>query len=83
MLLAHSAIESPERMKGRKLFIAARGDLFADGSPRLVKIREQYERAPGPKELVILEGAAHAQHIFATEQGSRLMDEIRRFLAEP
>lgn len=82
VLLAHSAIEHPERMKGRKLFIAARDDPASDGSPRLVKIREQYERAPEPKELLILEGAAHAQFIFQTEQGERLMREILRFLSE-
>ena len=83
VLLAHSAIEHPERMKGRKLFITARDDPAWDGSPRLVKIREQYERAPGPKELLILEGSAHAQFIFETEQGERLMSEILRFLLEP
>ena len=83
VLLAHSAIKQPERMKGRKLFITSRGDTQADGSPRLVKIREQYERAPDPKELLILDGSAHAQFIFATDQGERLMREILRFLSEP
>ena len=83
VLLAHSAVEHPERIKGRKLFIAARDDPASDGSPRLVKIREQYERAPGPKELLVLEGSAHAQFIFQTEQGERLMREILRFLSEP
>lgn len=82
VLLAHSAIEHPERIKGRKLFITARDDPASDGSPRLVRIREQYERAPEPKELLILEGAAHAQFIFQTEQGERLMREILRFLSE-
>ena len=83
VLLAHSAIEHPERMKGRKLFILARDDPSGDGSPRLVRIRKQYEEAPGPKELVILDGSAHAQFIFQTEQGERLMREILRFLSEP
>ena len=55
----------------------------ADGTPRLLKIREQYERAPPPKELLVLEGSAHAQFIFETEQGERLMREILRFLSEP
>ena len=80
VLLAHSPIEHPERMQGRKLFILARGD--SDGR-RLPGIHEQYERAPEPKELVILEGSAHAQHIFNTDQGERLMHEIQRFLSEP
>ena len=47
------------------------------------EIRDQYERAPDPKQLVILEGSAHAQHIFETDQGERLMREILRFLSEP
>jgi len=83
VLLAHASIEHPERMRGRKLFITARDDPRADGTPRLVRIREQYERAPEPKELVILEGSAHAQFIFQTDQAERLMREILRFLSAP
>jgi dienelactone hydrolase len=83
VLLAPSAIDEPERMKGRKLFITSRDDPQADGSPRLTQIREQYEKAPRPKELLILDGSAHAQFIFQTEQGERLMREILRFLSEP
>jgi pimeloyl-ACP methyl ester carboxylesterase len=82
VLLAHAPIEHPERMKGRKLFITARDDPRADGTPRLVKIREQYESAPQPKELVILDGSAHAQFLFQTDQAERLMREILRFLTE-
>lgn len=80
ILLAHSPIEEPERMQGRKLFILAEDDARGEGVPRLPEIREQHERAPGPKELVLLEGSAHAQHLFATDQGGRLMEEILRFL---
>jgi hypothetical protein len=53
------------------------------GVPRLEMIREQYERAPAPKELIVLEGSAHAQFIFETDHGERLMREILRFLSEP
>lgn len=81
VLIAHSPIERPEDLTGRTLFIAARDDPYADGSPRLHDIRSQFERAPEPKELVVLEGAAHAQHIFDTPQGERLLAEIVRFLA--
>lgn len=83
VLLAHSPIEQPERMQGRKLFITTRGDFSGNGVLRLPGIREQYDRAPEPKELLILKGTAHAQHIFGTEQGERLMHEIQRFLSEP
>jgi len=81
VLLAHVPIEHPERMQGRTLFIVSRDDRLASGTPRLVAIREQYEKAPEPKELIILEGSAHAQFIFDTDQGERLMREILRFLS--
>ena len=83
VLLAASAIDEPERMKGRKLFITTRDDFSGNGVLRLPEIRDQYERAPDPKQLVILEGSAHAQHIFQTDQGERLMREILQFLSEP
>ena len=82
VLLAHSPIDEPELMQGAKLFIVARDDPYFGGTPRLVDIRDQYERAPGPKELVVLEGSAHAQFIFETNQAERLMDEMLRFLSE-
>ena len=83
VLLAHSPIDEPERMQGRKLFITTRDDFSGGGVLRLPGIQEQYERAPGPKEIVVLEGSAHAQHIFKTDQGDRLLREILRFLSAP
>lgn len=83
VLLAHSPIDKPEQMKGRKLFILTRDDFSGSGKLRLPAIREQYEKAPGPKELVLLEGSAHAQFVFETDQGERLMREILRFLSAP
>jgi alpha/beta superfamily hydrolase len=82
VLLAHGEIEQPERMKGRKLFVVTRDDVGSRDIPRLPKIREQYAKAPEPKELLILEGSAHAQFVFETEQGVRLMRQILRFLSE-
>jgi pimeloyl-ACP methyl ester carboxylesterase len=82
VLLAAWTDRPPEKMKGRKLFIVARDDANDDG-PRLPKIRANYEKAVGPKELVILDGSAHAQFLFATNQGERLMREILRFLSQP
>ena len=83
VLLAHSPIETPEQIKGRKLFITGDDDLGPRDEPRLVTIRDQYERAPEPKELVILHSSAHAQFMFETDQGERLMSEILRFLSAP
>ncbi len=83
VLLAHMLIDEPARMKGRKLFIVARNDLGGSGKPRLDGIRAQFERAPDPKEMVILEGSAHAQFLFDSDQAKPLLDEILRFLSEP
>jgi hypothetical protein len=82
VMLASGAYTPLIRMKGRKLFILARNDANTEG-PRLPRIRVQYEKASEPKEMVILEGSAHAQFIFQTSQGERLMSEILRFLSEP
>jgi hypothetical protein len=59
---------------------AARDDSNEDG-PRLHSIQEQYEKAPEPKELIILDGTAYAQAVFQTDQGARVMREILRFLS--
>ena len=82
VLLAAWADGPPEKLKGRKLFIVSRDDTRGDGLVRPAKIREQYQKAPDPKELLVLDGSAHAQHIFATDQGERLMREILRFLSQ-
>jgi pimeloyl-ACP methyl ester carboxylesterase len=74
--------DMPERLKGRKLFIVARDDANDDG-PRLPKIRANYEKAEDPKKLVVLEGSAHAQFLFQTDQAERVMREILKFLSEP
>ena len=83
VLLAASPIENPEVLPGRKLFVVARDDALGAGQLRLPGIREQFERAPEPKQLVVLEGSAHAQHLFATEQGERLIQLIEDFLSAP
>ena len=82
-LLFFIIIVLQSEMKGRKLFITSRNDLGSGNRPRLPTIRAHYERAPESKELIVLEGSAHAQFIFATDQGERLMREILRFLCAP
>lgn len=78
-----TSVDEPERIEGRKLFIICRDDLTYRGVPRLQEIRKQYERSPEPKELIVLEGSAHAQFIFDTDQSERLLREIVRFLSRP
>jgi pimeloyl-ACP methyl ester carboxylesterase len=68
------------KLKSPSLFIVARDDSSEDG-PRLPGIRAQYEKAPEPKQLIVLEGSAHAQFLFQTDQADRVMREILRFLS--
>ncbi len=68
-----------EKLKSPALFIVARDDSSGDGL-RLPGIKEQYKKAPQPKKLVVLEGSAHAQFLFQTDQGERVMGEILAWL---
>ena len=75
VLLAATPINGIEAVKGAKLFVTTEGD-------NLKGITRQYERATGPKKLVVLKGSAHAQHIFKTSQSVPLMDAIIAFLRD-
>lgn len=83
LVLLGAAPNGPaEKLQARTLFIVARDDASSDG-PRLPWIREKYRKAPDPKELITLEGSAHAQYLFQTDQGERVMREILSFLTAP
>jgi pimeloyl-ACP methyl ester carboxylesterase len=80
VFLGSAPNEPADKLKSSSLFIVARDDASDDG-PRLPGILKQYEKAPQPKDLIILEGSAHAQFLFQTDQGERVMREILRFLS--
>jgi pimeloyl-ACP methyl ester carboxylesterase len=80
VLLGAAPNGSAEKLKSPILYMVARDDADEVG-PRLPRIREQYEKSPQPKELIVLEGSAHAQYLFETDQGERVMQEILRFLS--
>jgi pimeloyl-ACP methyl ester carboxylesterase len=80
VFLGSAPNESADKLKSSSLFIVARDDASEDG-PRLPGIRAQYAKAPQPKELIILEGSAHAQFLFQTDQAERVMREILRLLS--
>lgn len=82
ILLASGGGERPELIQVPTLFIIARDDLQLDGTPRLVSIREDYEMVQAPKDLVLMDGSAHAQYLFDTPQGSEVMAAIVAFLSE-
>ena len=81
LVLLGAAPNGPaDKLKSSTLYIVARDDADSDG-PRLPRIRKQYEKSPQPKELIVLDGSAHAQFLFQTDQGERVMREILRFLS--
>jgi hypothetical protein len=83
VLLAHGSSNHPERMKGRKLFIVSRHDTDGSGTLRLTEMREDYKKVSPPKQFLVLEGSAHAQFLFKTDQRDRLMKVILQFLSAP
>lgn len=83
VLLAGGSYTPAEKMKGRKLFIVSRGDIGSGDITAAAEDWWQYEKAADPKELIILEGSAHAQFLFQTDQAERVMREILRFLSAP
>jgi len=77
VLLSPVSIEHPERIRAANiLYIASREEKMAPG------ILDQYKAAPEPKRLVLLDGSAHAQNIFKTDQGPRLTQVILEALEE-
>jgi len=76
MLLAGVAIDHPESMKaGRFLYVASRDE------PMAPSVAKQFERAPEPKRMEWLEGSAHAQHVFKSDQAARLTALVLEFFA--
>ncbi len=60
-----------------KLFVASEGEEVSE------RVRQMAEEAPGNRnEALILPGGAHAQAIFRTEEGDRLMQAILEWLEE-
>jgi pimeloyl-ACP methyl ester carboxylesterase len=72
----------PEQLKGRKLYLVARDDTSGDG-PRLPGIKANYAKAPQPKKLIVVNGSAHAQYLFGTDEGPQVLNEIVKFITQP
>jgi len=80
ILLAGEGNGPAEKIKAPLLEIVARHDASEDG-PRLPHIRAWFDKAPQPKQLIVLDGSAHAQFLFQTDQADRVMKEILSFLS--
>jgi len=71
VLLSPVSIPHPERIQAASVvYIASRDERMAPG------IQDQFRQAPEPKRLLLLDGSAHAQNIFKTDQGPRLTQVI-------
>lgn len=81
ILLAAHGTGLAERIQAPLLIIVARDDANDDGL-RLPGIRAWFDKAPQPKKLIVLDGSAHAQYLFQTDQGDRVMKEVLNFLTE-
>jgi len=74
ILLSPARIYKPELLKGRLLFIASKGEYLVE------KLLSAFSRSPNPKELLLIEGKAHAQHIFNSTETEVLTSSIIKFL---
>jgi pimeloyl-ACP methyl ester carboxylesterase len=80
VLLAADWNGPADRINAPLLVIVARDDANDDGL-RLPRIRAWFDKAPQPKKLLVLEGSAHAQFLFQTDQSDRVMREVLQFLS--
>lgn len=71
----------PEDVKVPLLVVITREDANADGL-RLPKIQAAFDKVTTRKELVVLEGSAHAQFMFDTDLADDVMRRIIKFLSE-
>ncbi len=76
ILLAPAGVDQPAKLQGRKLFLVSKGDGGYRG------VMRAHQRAADPKRLVVLEGSAHAQHLFKTPQGSQVLAEMLAWLTQ-
>jgi len=74
ILLSPAKVFKAEALKGNKLFIAS------DKESLLKAIESAFNKAPEPKQLLLIKGKAHAQHIFNTPQADVLTTAIIKFL---
>ena len=74
VLLSPAGFKHPEKLNGEILFIAS------DKESMVASIKSYFARAPEPKGLQLIDGSAHAQHIFKTDQANTLSRVILNFL---
>ena len=78
-MLASESDAPAEKIRVPLLMIVGRDDKSGSG-PRLPHIEAWFQRARQPKKMVVLDSAEHAQFLFLTEHGERVLREILAFL---
>lgn len=79
VLLGAEPDTAAEKLAVRKLYIVAKDDASGSG-PRLPGIQAHFAKASQPKRLVVVDGSAHAQFLFQSDQAARVMKEIVAFV---
>lgn len=74
ILLSPAKVLTPEALKGQLLFIASQDEYLANA------VESAFNNAPEPKKLQLIDGKAHAQHLFKTAQSEALTLSIIEFL---
>jgi len=74
ILLSPMPVSNPEQLKGNILYIVSKRESIAK------TIKKQFNKTPDPKKFAEIEGSAHAQHIFKTNQAKNLTKIIVDFL---
>lgn len=74
ILLSPVPVQHPEKLQNNIFYIVSKNE------PMFTQIKTQYEKAAKPKRLLIIEGNAHAQHIFKTDQAETITQAILDFL---
>lgn len=77
ILLSPASVPNPKTLKAKRfIYIASEGEGLAR------RLRQIHKDSPDPKEIHLLPGNAHAQHIFKTSQSEALTSLIVASLAK-
>ncbi len=74
ILLSPAAFSAPEKIKSNTFYIASKNESIINN------VKGLFQKTPEPKKIHLLEGNAHAQHIFKTSQSEALTELIIHFI---
>ena len=71
ILLSPAGVDAPESLRADSVLY-----VVSEQEPMAAQVRDDYDRTLIPKELLLVPGNAHAQHIFPTRNGDMLVERI-------